>query len=72
MSHDEHIQGEICGILIRHPHLDASGVAVEVEGGEVTLIGTVEDQDARWLAEDLAESVSGVSLVHNRLRIARR
>lgn len=72
MSHDEHIQGEICGILIRHPHLDASGVAVEVEGGEVTLIGTVENQDARWLAEDLAESVSGVSLVHNRLRIARR
>jgi hypothetical protein len=54
MSHDEHIQGEICGILIRHPHLDASGVAVEVEGGEVALIGTVEDQDARWLAGDLA------------------
>jgi hypothetical protein len=26
--------------------------------------------DARWLAEDLAESVPGVREVHNRLRVA--
>jgi osmotically-inducible protein OsmY len=50
--------------------LDASAVEVEVEGGEVTLTGHVEDRDARWLAEDVVESVAGVSLVHNRLRAA--
>jgi osmotically-inducible protein OsmY len=72
MPRDEYIHAEIRDILTRRPGLDASDVAVEVEQGEVTLHGTVEDRDTRWLVEDLAESVSGVSLVHNRLRIARR
>ena len=47
-----------------------TGVDETVKDGEVTLSGTVEDRDARWLAEDLAESVSGVRAVHNRLRVA--
>jgi osmotically-inducible protein OsmY len=67
---DESIREEIRVSLSRRPGLDASGVEVEVEGGEVTLSGRVEDRDARWLAEDLVESVPGVSLVHNRLRAA--
>ena len=46
------------------------GPDVTVKDGEVTLSGTVEDRDARWLAEDLAESASGVRAVHNRLRVA--
>jgi osmotically-inducible protein OsmY len=67
---DESIREEIRVSLSGRPGLDASGVEVEVEGGEVTLTGRVEDRDARWLAEDLVESVPGVSLVHNRLRAA--
>jgi osmotically-inducible protein OsmY len=67
---DESIREEIRASLTRRPNFDASGVEVEVEGGEVTLTGRVEDRDARWLAEDLVESVPGVSLVHNRLRAA--
>jgi osmotically-inducible protein OsmY len=67
---DDSIREEIRVSLSRRPGLDASAVEVEVEGGEVTLTGRVEDRDARWLAEDLVESVPGVSLVHNRLRAA--
>jgi len=43
---------------------------VSVDGGEVSLTGTAESRDARWLAEDLAQAVSGVRTVHNNLRVA--
>jgi osmotically-inducible protein OsmY len=65
---DESIRDEIRTSLCEREDLDASDVEVEVEGGEVTLTGRVDGRDARWLAEDLVESVPGVSLVHNRLR----
>ena len=66
---DESIRDEARESLTRHPDLDASDLEVNVEGGEVTLSGRVEDRDARWLAEDIVEVVSGVSLVHNQLRV---
>ena len=69
---DETIHEEVCELLKHHPDVDAGDVEVLVEGGEVTLQGSVDDRDMRWLMEDLVESVSGVSLVHNRLRVARR
>jgi osmotically-inducible protein OsmY len=37
----------------------------------VTLTGTVDSGDARMLAEELVESLTGVREVHNRLRVAR-
>ena len=69
---EEAIRQEVCALLTRHSEIDASDLEVLVEGGEVTVQGTVEDRDMRWLVEDLAETVSGVSLVHNRVRIAKR
>jgi osmotically-inducible protein OsmY len=42
-----------------------------VESGEITLTGTIASRDARWLAEDLVNSVSGVREVTNRLKVAR-
>jgi hypothetical protein len=48
----------------------AGDIEVSVDGGEVTPTGTVDSGDARWLAEDLAESVPGVRAVPNRLRVA--
>jgi hypothetical protein len=51
--------------------LDASDIDVSVVAGEVTLSGTVESRYAKRLAEDLAESVSGVSNVQNNLRVQR-
>jgi len=42
---------------------------VNVKDGEVMLSGTVLDRTDKRLAEDLAESVSGVKNVQNNLRI---
>jgi osmotically-inducible protein OsmY len=67
---DESIIADIWQSLARHPGVSGSGIDVQVEAGEVTLAGSVEHRDARWLIQDLAESVSGVSLVHNRLRVS--
>ena len=68
---DEGLRDEVWEHLAHHPDIDASDIEVMVEGGEVTLQGTVEDRDMLRLAEGVVESVSGVSLVHNRLRLAR-
>ena len=51
--------------------LDASEIELHVEGGEVTLTGTVDSRDAKWLTEDLVNSVTGVREVNNRLKVAR-
>ena len=53
------------------PALDASEIVVEVIDGEVTLSGSVMSRDQKRLAEDVAESVSGVKDVTNQLRVTR-
>lgn len=50
-------------------YLDASDIEVKVENSEVTLTGTVNSRLDKRRAEDLAESVSGVTNVENRLRV---
>lgn len=67
----EAIRDEVCERLTRHGELDASGIRVHVERDEVVLDGVVPDRRAKRMAEDTAESVSGVHDVHNRLRIRR-
>ena len=54
-----------------YPDLDANEVELHVQNGEVILGGTIGSRDARWLAGDLANSVSGVREVRNRLKVAR-
>jgi osmotically-inducible protein OsmY len=66
---DESIRDGICVGLTDHPDIDATDIEVTVEGGEVTLRGTVDDRDAKWLAEEIAEEVSGVRAVFNELRV---
>lgn len=68
---DDKIREEIWELLTNSADLDASGVELHVEGGEVTLTGTVDSRDARWLAEDLVSSISGVREINNRLKVAR-
>lgn len=65
---DERILEDVCDRLTEDRELDAAGIEVRVEGGEVTLSGTVESRADRRRAEDLAESVSGVTHVTNNLR----
>jgi osmotically-inducible protein OsmY len=66
---DESLAREIHEILTEDPELEASEIEVQVEGGAVTLIGIVDSSDAKLMAEELAESVTGVREVHNRLRV---
>jgi Flp pilus assembly secretin CpaC len=49
--------------------IDASDIEVQVQDGEVTLTGTVEDRLAKRRAEDCAEQVMGVRDVMNQIRV---
>jgi osmotically-inducible protein OsmY len=66
---DARIEEDICEHLTHHGMLDATGIQVLVENGEVTLTGTVESRQAKRLAEDILDGISGVRDVHNRLRV---
>lgn len=68
---DERIAEDVNDRLSDDRHIDASGVEVSVSGGEVTLDGTVSERFAKRHAEDIAESVSGVTHVQNNLRLAK-
>lgn len=67
---DERIRDDICERMTQHGMLDASNMEVQVHQGEVTLTGTARNRQEKRLAEDLAESVSGVSDIHNQLRLS--
>jgi hypothetical protein len=64
---DDRIKEDISEELYRHPWIDASDIEILVEGGTVTLTGTVEDRSTRRLIEDIVEDSSGVANVSNQL-----
>lgn len=66
---DERIKEDVNDRLTDDYRLDASEIDVQVNNGEVVLSGTVNRREEKRRAEDLAESVSGVSNVENRLRV---
>ena len=66
---DARIEEDICEHLTHHGMLDATGIQVQVENGEVTLTGTVENRQAKRLAEDILDSISGIKDIHNQLRV---
>ncbi len=66
---DERILEDVNDRLTDDPHIDASEIDVSVSGREVTLNGTVNSRFEKRHAEDLAESVSGVTHVQNNLRV---
>lgn len=65
---DERIREDVNDRLTENEWVDASEIEVSVEGGEVTLSGTVEDRRSKRRAEDCADAVSGVRHVQNNLR----
>ena len=65
---DERIREDVNDRLTDHQYLDASDIDVSVKEGEVTLSGKVFDRTDKRLAEDVAESVTGVKNVQNNLR----
>ena len=66
---DERIREDINEELTRHPEIDATEIEVQVQAGEVTLSGTVDERRSKRLAEDIAERCSGVNEVHNQLKV---
>jgi hypothetical protein len=66
---DERIREDINDQLSDDYEIDASEIEVKVSNGEVTLSGSVGERNVKRLAEDIAESVSGVKNVENRIRI---
>ena len=67
---DERIFEDVSEQLTQDAVVDATAIEVTVVGGEVLLAGLVGSRDEKRRAEDIAESVSGVSDVNNDLRIA--
>jgi osmotically-inducible protein OsmY len=66
---DERIKDDISCRLTDDAYVDASEIDVAVDKGEVVLTGTVPDRSSKRRAEDIAELVSGVTNVENRLRV---
>jgi osmotically-inducible protein OsmY len=66
---DERIREDVSDRLTDNPLVDASEIEVTVSNQEVTLSGTVRTRQQRRLAEDCAESVSGVKHVQNNIRV---
>jgi osmotically-inducible protein OsmY len=68
---DERIREDINDRLTDDWYIDASDVEVVVNKNMVTLSGRVESREEKRRAEDIAESVSGVTDVSNQLRVSR-
>ncbi|WP_102124688.1 BON domain-containing protein [Deinococcus planocerae] len=64
------VKQEIALAFTRHATLDANRVQVEVEGGVVTLRGTLRSWAERQDAENAAWAMPGVHQVHNELSIS--
>ena len=69
---DSRIEEDVNERLTHHGMIDATDIEVIVQNGEVTLRGHVEDRISKRLAEDIADSVSGVKDVLNQLKIKQR
>ncbi len=69
---DARIREDVCEQLSEDDDVDASEIAVHVEGGEVTLEGSAESRHQKQRAELVAAAVAGVSEVHNRLTVSKR
>lgn len=67
----ERILDDVCERLADHPEVDASEMEVDVQGDVVHLRGRAHDRGQKRLAEDVAESVSGVRDVRNELDVER-
>jgi len=69
---DDRIKDDINDRLSDDPWVDASDIEVTVNSGEVTLTGTINERSEKRRAEDIAEEISGVKHVENRLRVGKR
>lgn len=69
---DQRILEDVSERLSDDPDVDASNIDVRCEQGRIVLEGDVQDRWMKHRAEDIADSVSGVNDVENRIRVAGR
>jgi len=69
---DQRILEDISDRLWEHPEVDASEVTIAVQKGETFLEGNIPSRWAKREVERIADSVTGVQDVHNRLTIRPR
>ena len=65
---DERVKEMLCERLHDDPEIDASEVTVNVQGGKITLEGTVDSRRTKNAIEDVAEQI-GSQDVQNNLRV---
>ena len=68
---DSEITAKIKALLLNEPGLKSLKISVETEKGEVTLTGKADTQSNSVKATKIAESVTGVSSVKNRLTVSK-
>ncbi|AOZ10592.1 BON domain-containing protein [Cupriavidus malaysiensis] len=68
---DERIREDVCERLAYCEGIDVSDVSVEVDGGMVTLSGSVAHRGEKYTIEDVADDVFGVKEVSNQIRVRR-
>jgi hypothetical protein len=68
---DDRIREDVSDRLGENPWLNCSEVEVTVSNGEVTLTGSVNSRQEKFLIEEIADDVNGVSEVHNQVRVKR-
>ncbi len=66
---DNQIQNTVMDRLVQDPKVDATGINVYVDHGNVTLRGSVHSSDERHMAEEDARNVSGVRKVKDDLQV---
>ena len=66
---DDRIVDDLIDRMTEHHELDATQILVMVEGGVVTLTGEVPERRMKHLAEDIADEVTGVRDIENRIRV---
>ena len=69
---DERIKDDVNDRLSDDSFIDASDIDVTCENCEVVLTGKVDTKEEKRRAEDIAERVSGVKNVENRLKVRSR
>ncbi len=63
------LKEEVGEVLAFHEDVDASQIEVDVRGGVVTLMGTVQTEREKLDAADSASEVDGVITVINQLEV---
>jgi hypothetical protein len=69
---DVRIEEEICEKLARDKYINASEIEVSVKDAIVTLAGSVEDREDRFLTEMLVEETLGVEDIRNDIRVRKQ